>query len=137
MIKQYVLDSSAIIIYVRNSPDASKVRRVFQEVEAGDAVALISAVNWAECRHVLIRRHGAEQAVELLDQLSQGLMIMPADQAHAEAAGDLRCRFNASLADAFAASLAINRRAVLVTADPEFEAIKTELKLIRLHGGKH
>jgi len=81
VIKQYVLDSSAIIIYVRNSPDASKVRRVFQEVEAGDAVALISAVNWAECRHVLIRRHGAEQAVELLDQLSQGLMIMPADQA--------------------------------------------------------
>jgi predicted nucleic acid-binding protein len=132
VIRQYVLDSSAIIIYIRNSPDASRVRKVFQEVASGDAMALISAVNWAECRNVLIRRHGAEQAVELLAQLSQGLQIVPADQAHAEAAGDLRCRFNGSLADCFAASLAISRRATLVTADPEFEAIKTELKIIRL-----
>ena len=136
MIKHYVLDSSAIIIYIRNSPDARKVRRVFQEVASREAVALISAVNWAECRNVLIRRHGSEQALELLDQLSRGVEIVPADQAHAEAAADLRCRFNGSLADCFAASLALSRRATLVTADPEFEAIKAELKLIRLESTK-
>ena len=136
MSKEYVLDSSAVIIYLRNAPDASKVSRLFEEARSGEARLIISAINWAESRHVLIRRHGAEQATQLLDRLATGLEIVPVDRVSAEVAGDLRCRFNGSLADAFAASLAMARKATLVTADPEFDAIKRDLKILRLQGAK-
>jgi predicted nucleic acid-binding protein len=92
----------------------------------------MSSVNWAECRHLVTRRHGAATAEELLSKIGKGVEIVAADRAQADLVGNLRCRFNASLADCFAACLAIDRRATLVTADPEFEALRREIKIMRL-----
>jgi ribonuclease VapC len=44
-------------------------------------------------------------------------------------AADFKSRFNLSLADAFAAALAKQYKAELVTGDPEFNAVEKEVKI--------
>jgi predicted nucleic acid-binding protein len=130
--KDYVLDANAIILYLEGAPQARKVEDLFRELETQESKLAIAAINWAECRHILARKHGAAQAGILMSKIANVLEIVVADRFHAERAGDLRCRFNASLADCFAASLALCRKATLVTADPEFDVLKRELKLLRI-----
>jgi predicted nucleic acid-binding protein len=50
-------------------------------------------------------------------------------RALADTAADFKARFKLSLADAFAAALAKERRADLVTGDPEFKALEREIKI--------
>ena len=131
--KNYVLDSSAILLYLRDAPDAGKVEKLFQQSQETTAQLAISAVNWAECRFALMRQLGRVQADAALSAVANDLLeIVPVDRVHAESAADLRTRFNGSLADSFAATLAIRRGATLVTSDPEFEAIKKEVKILRM-----
>jgi predicted nucleic acid-binding protein len=49
-------------------------------------------------------------------------------------AADFQARYRMSLADAFAAALAKEKKAELVTGDPEFKALEGEVK-IRWIGG--
>ena len=130
--KVYVLDSSAILIYLVGASSSSKIARLIQEGHSGEAQLCISAVNWAECQYIVTRREGAAAAHARLSRLARGLEVLPADQQRAERAGNLRCRFHSSLADCFAASLAIELQATLVTSDPDFELLKHEIKILRL-----
>src|SRR4051812_20185088 len=105
--KDYVLDSNAIILYLIGAADSAKTARLFRDVQDGSAHLAMSAVNWAECWHILIRQRSARQADAILNEIAAEVEIVPADREHAERAGHLRCRFSASLADCFAASLAM------------------------------
>ena len=54
----------------------------------------------------------------------------PADRELADAlAADFKSRFNLSLADSFAAALAMQHKAELVTGDPEIKADGKEIKI--------
>jgi predicted nucleic acid-binding protein len=44
-------------------------------------------------------------------------------------AADFKARHKLSLADAFAAALAKERKAELITGDPEFKALEKEIKI--------
>jgi predicted nucleic acid-binding protein len=50
----------------------------------------------------------------------------------ADTAADFKARFKLSLADAFAAALAKEKKAELVTGDPEFKPLEREIKIHRL-----
>jgi predicted nucleic acid-binding protein len=50
-------------------------------------------------------------------------------RALADSAADFKARFKLSLADAFAAALAREKKAELVTGDPEFKPLDQELKI--------
>ncbi len=54
------------------------------------------------------------------------------NRALADTAADFKARFRISLADAFAAALAKEKKAELVTGDPEFKALEKEIKIIWL-----
>lgn len=47
----------------------------------------------------------------------------------ADRAADFKARYKMSLADAFAAALASENKAVLVTGDPEFKPLEREIKI--------
>lgn len=130
--KIYVLDSSAILIYLLGAPASYKIVKLIREAHSGQAQLCISAVNWAECSYIVTRREGAGAAQALLARMAISLEVIPADQKRAERAGSLRTRFHRSLADCFAAELAIEREATLVTSDPDFEVLKREIKILRL-----
>jgi predicted nucleic acid-binding protein len=53
----------------------------------------------------------------------------PATRELADRAADLKSRISFSLADAFAAALAKEKKADLVTGDPEFKAAEKEIRI--------
>ena len=93
----------------------------------------MSAVNWGEVFYTAWRRHGEAVA----RQADAGLLDMPVavigvDRDRATRAAALKQKHSLGYADAFAAELAIERGAWLVTADPEFLKLGKALSVYSL-----
>jgi predicted nucleic acid-binding protein len=84
----------------------------------------MSAVNWGEVFYIEWRRHGEAGAREAEVRLQQmPIAVVAVDRERASRAGALKQKHALGYADAFAAELAIERDAWLVTADPEFSKL--------------
>jgi len=101
-------------------------------VSAGkkDSPLLMTDVNYAEVKYSVVKKDGGEAWAEAAKVL-QGLPIdfHSTTRALADTAADFKARFKLSLADAFAAALAKERRAELVTGDLEFKPLEKEIKV--------
>jgi predicted nucleic acid-binding protein len=79
---------------------------------------------------MVIRKDGAERWEEIARELpTLPIEFHPATRPLADLAADFKARFKLSLADAFAAALAREKKAELVTGDPEFKAVAKEIKV--------
>jgi predicted nucleic acid-binding protein len=90
----------------------------------------MTEVNYAEVKFTLTRKDGVA-AWEDSARVLAGLPIEfhSATRALADVAADFKARHKLSLADAFAAALAKERKAELITGDPEFKALEKEIKI--------
>ena len=128
-----VLDSFAVLVFLFEERGHQKIVDVFDQAAESDQAALIAAPNWAEVRYVVQRKVGTERWSEVRSAvLALPLEIVAADQALAEAAGALKAARRMSLADCFAAALALREHAAVYTGDPEFKAVAKEVKVIWL-----
>jgi ribonuclease VapC len=128
-----VLDSFALIAYFRDEPGAEAMENLLVTAGKKDSPLHMTDVNYAEVKYSIVKKNGAaawEEAAKIL----QGLPIdfHSTNRALADNAADFKARFKMSLADAFAAALAQEKKAELVTGDPEFKALEKEIKVIWL-----
>ncbi len=132
--RRYVLDANALIGLLEDrAGTAPRVRRLLEGAFRSDLPLLLSAVNWGEVFYIAWRRHGQENAREAEAKLRQlPILVIPADLDRATRAASLKQKHNLGYADAFAAELAIERGAWLVTADPEFSKVGKVLLLYSL-----
>ena len=96
-----------------------------------DSPLHMTDVNYAEVKYILAqegwrRRHGSRP-----QKILQGLPIdfHSTNRRWRTLAADFKARFKISLADAFAAALAKEKKAELVTGDPEFKPLEKEIKI--------
>jgi ribonuclease VapC len=125
-----VLDSFALIAYFRDEPGAEAVEQMLVTAGKKDVPLHMSEVNYAEVKYSILKKDGAGAWGEAA-KILQGLPIEfhPATREQADTAADFKARFKLSLADAFAAALAKERKAEFVTGDPEFKALEKEIKI--------
>ena len=125
-----VLDSFALIAYLRDGPGAETMEDLLVSAGKKDNPLLMTDVNYADVKHSVVKKDGAEAWAETAKVL-QGLPIdfHSTTRALADTAADLKARFKISLADAFAAALAKEMKAELVTGDPEFKVLDKEIKI--------
>jgi predicted nucleic acid-binding protein len=125
-----VLDSFALIAYFRDEPGAKTMEDLLVSAGKKDSPLLMSDVNYAEVKYSIAKKDGAEAWQEAAKVL-QGLPIdfHSTTRALADAAADFKTRFKLSLADAFAAALTQERKAELVTGDPEFKPLEKQIKI--------
>ncbi len=125
-----VLDSFALIAYFRDEPGAEMVEALLVTAGKKDTPLHMTDVNYAEVRYSIVKKDGAEAWGEAA-KILQGLPIdfHCTTRALADIAADFKARFKISLADAFAAALAKEQEAELVTGDPEFKALEKEIKI--------
>jgi len=125
-----VLDSHALVTYFRDEPGAGQVEALMTKAAQADRPLHMTEVNYAEVKYILIRKDGSD-AWEAAARILVGLPIEfhPADRALADLAADFKARLKLSLADAFAAALAKQKNAELVTGDPEFKAVEKEIRI--------
>lgn len=131
-----VLDSFSLIAYFRDEPGAELMENLLVTAGRKDSPLHMTDVNYAEVKYSIVRKDGL-RAWEEAAKILQGLPIdfHPTNRALADSAGDFKARFKISLADAFAAALAKEKKAELVTGDPEFKALEKEIKIIWLKSG--
>jgi len=98
-----------------------------------DEPLFMSAVTWGEVFYIEWRYRGDVMAYEAEARLHQlPIAVIPADHQRATRAAALKQKHNLGYADAFAAELAIERQASLVTADSEFLKIGKSLSIYQL-----
>lgn len=125
-----VLDSFALIAYFRGEPAGVVVKELLQKASKADKPAHMTEVNYAEAKYMIVRKDGADAWAEAARVLvALPIEFHPAGRELAEAAANFKSRFSLSLADAFAAALAKQIKAELVTGDMEFKAMEKEIKI--------
>src|SRR5436309_1775434 len=115
-----VLDSYALLAFFRGEECGGKVRDLLQKAASADRPLHMSDVNYAEVKYMLLKKDGAEawkQASEVMKSLP--VEFHSTTRSLADIAADFKARHKISLADAFAAALAKEKKADLVTGDPE------------------
>jgi ribonuclease VapC len=125
-----VLDSFALIAYFRGEPAGVPVKEYLLKASKTDKPVQMTEVNYAEVKYMILRKGGPgawEEAAKILVALP--IEFQPATRELADLAADFKSRHSISLADAFAASLAKNLKADLVTGDPEFKVLEKEIKI--------
>jgi predicted nucleic acid-binding protein len=132
--RRYVLDANALTGFFEDRGNiAEKVRRLLGEALRHDEPLLMSAVNWGEVFYIAWRRYGEAIARDVETKSRElPIAVIVVDRERATRAGTLKQRHGLGYADAFAAELAIEQGAWLVTADPEFSKVGKGLSIYPL-----
>jgi predicted nucleic acid-binding protein len=132
--RRYVLDANALIgLFEDRRVIAEKVERLLSDALLKDIPLLMSAVNWGEVFYTEWRYRGEARAREAEAKLREmPIAVISVDRESATRAGSLKQKHGLGYADAFAAELAIERGAWLVTADPEFSKVGKALLVYSL-----
>ncbi len=132
--RRYVLDANALIGFFEERPGtAGKIERLVDEALRQDLPLFMSAVNWGEVFYIACRRHGENQARQAESRLLElPIAVITVDRERASRAGALKQKHGLGYADSFAAELAMERGAWLVTADSEFSKVGKGLSVYSL-----
>jgi ribonuclease VapC len=125
-----VLDSHALLALLRDEPGAQAVATILEKAGQRDQPVHMTEVNYAEVQYTIRRKDGDAAWQTIAGELvAAPIQFHPADRRLADLAADFKARFKLSLADAFAAALAKEKKAELVTGDPEFKPLEKEIKI--------
>ncbi len=125
---RYVLDSYAILALLKGERGAERVAAVLQEALRGNVQVSMSLINLGEVAYIVERRWNVERARNVLAYLDNaGIEFFEVTRERALAAANLKACYPIAYADAFAAALAQEQSAILVTGDPEFRALASSL----------
>jgi predicted nucleic acid-binding protein len=125
-----VLDSFALLAFLRGEPGEEAVATLLERAGLRDEPLHMTEVNYAEVKYITVRKDGDDRWREIAGELpALPIEFHPATRALADIAADFKARFKLSLADAFAAALARERKAELVTGDAEFMPLQEEIKI--------
>ncbi len=128
-----VLDSFALLAFLRGEAGEEKVAALLERAGLRDEPLHMTEVNYAEVKYVVIRKDGNDCWEEIAGELpALPIEFHPATRALADVAAGFKARYKLSLADAFAAALAKERKAELVTGDPDFKALVRDVKIVWL-----
>ena len=125
----YVLDTSALITYLYDEPEADRVEAVLRQPDS----LLVPFMTMMETRYVLSRVFPPSRVGQIIETLrSSGVSIIESNPAWGARAADVKAKGGLSLGDAWIASLALMHDAELLHNDPEFDRVEG-LRSYRLH----
>lgn len=127
-----VLDSWALIAFFEDAPAADAVEELIHQAMQEKHRLYMSVVSWAEVYFATMREVSLEAAdARAADIATLPIEIVPVgdDLRLGRQAAQFKARFNISLANAFAAALAKEKRAELVTGDNDYKALAKETKI--------
>jgi ribonuclease VapC len=129
MTKKVVLDASAVLAYLQDESGSEKV-----DVVLSEGRAIMSAVNYAEVVGKLLEAGLSESSVIVVMENLE-LQIEPLDDKQAWETGMLRMstrEFGLSLGDRACLALAHIKKLSIITADKQWDKLKTSIKIIQL-----
>ena len=128
--KTIVLDSWAIMAYLQDEPSGEKIADMIADAKEDGRLLLMSVINIGEVWYSLARRRSTADADQALRWISEiGIEFVDADIELTRIAARFKAKGGISYADCFAAALAKQHEASLVTGDREFEQLKNDISI--------
>lgn len=128
--KALVLDSWAVLAYLGDEASGQEVANLIASAHDDRTSMYMSVVNAGEVWYILAREVSEIQADNALRDLTAlGIQLIDADWPVTRVAGTFKARGRMSYADCFAAALAKERKADLVTGDKEFKQVDGEISI--------
>ena len=125
-----VLDSWALLAFFKDEPAGLAVEELIHKASAEKIRLLLSVVNWGEVYYGMWRAGGEKAAQDAARDISRlPIELVDADLHLTRQAATYKATHKMSYADAFAAALAKEKKAELVTGDSEFKALEKEIKI--------
>jgi len=132
-----VLDSWSVMAYLEDEPAGEKVEAVIAGAHEDGVPLQMTVVNIAEVWYIMARQSSVAEADQSIAELRQlGIEFVDVDWKLSLEAAKFKAKGKISLADCYAAALAKENKADLVTGDPEFKQVENEVKIhwVELHG---
>jgi len=125
-----VLDSWAAIAYLEDEPAGRIIADLIADAHEAGMPILMSVVNAGEVWYTVARGTSEADAEETINELGQlGVQFVDADWSITHEAAKFKAKNKMSYADCFAAALARQNKAALVTGDPEFKKVEGSLSI--------
>jgi predicted nucleic acid-binding protein len=132
-VKAYVFDASALVALVEGKPGAQKVTDLLKQALRGRAEIIMSAVNYGEVFAAVLRTRGEDAAAIAMNALAPlPIRLIDATPQQAMRAAEVKSKYKLYYADSFAAALAIQHKATLVTSDSDFRRLSHTLHVVWL-----
>lgn len=122
----HVLDTSALLALIEDEEGATRVEEVIRT-----STVILPAVALMELFYILRQERGEAEAYRFYAQTREVAdeIVWKLDEATLLTAGRFKADHQVSLADAWIAATAVQRGAVLLHKDPEFEVLR---KVVRM-----
>jgi ribonuclease VapC len=102
-----------------------KVARMLAQAMRSGTPKYMNAINLGEIVYSTKRAFGDQKKIEVLAHVERlGFRILPVPNDLVFRAAEYKASFSMSFADCFALASAVEHGAVLVTGDPEFQAVE-------------
>lgn len=131
VVKEYVIDSYALIAYLEGESGGERVRELLELAADNKCRLHMCIVNLGEVMYIAERERGLPKAQETLARIDElPIGFVDADRALTLVAAHLKMQYPIAYADCFAAALSMLKNAPLITGDQEFHKVKTESALM-------
>jgi predicted nucleic acid-binding protein len=125
-----VLDSWAVLSYLGDEPAAAQIADLIASAHEADTPIYMSVVNIGEVWYIIAREVSAGDADACIKTLRDlRIQFVDADWELAHSAAQFKAHYKMSFADCFAAALTLQKEAVLVTGDREFEPLEKKITI--------
>ncbi len=122
--RSYVFDASALFAFLQDRAGAARVNQLLNEAMRGHAEIFMSAVNYGEVYGRILREYGPDRARATIDAVHPlPVSLEDVTPQRAFLAAEVKARYKLYYVDSFAAALAIERKAALVTSDSDFRRL--------------
>ena len=119
--KTYAFDASALFAFLQKKVGAARVQELLKEAVHGRVEIVMSAVNYGEVYGTILREHGPDRAVVTMSAVHPlPISLVDATQPRAFRAAEIKSKYKLYYVDSFAAALAVEYKATLVTSDSDF-----------------
>ena len=125
-----VLDSWSVLAYLEDEPAGQQVAEMIADAHESGTPVMMTVVNAGEIWYIVARETSEDEADRTILELAQlGIQFSDADWKLTREAARFKSKGKISFADCFAAALAKEQKADLVTGDAEFKQIESQVKI--------
>ena len=122
--KSYVLDASALFALLQKKPGAAKVNELLKDAIRKRSQIFMSAVNHGEVYGAILREYGQDRARATMSAVNPlPIEIEDVTSQRAFHAAEVKAQYKLYYVDSFAAALALERKATLVSSDSDFRCL--------------
>jgi ribonuclease VapC len=128
---RYILDAYAVVAWLEKEEGYLRVVELLGKARKKELKLAMSVVNFGEVFYRTAKQHGIEEAIRTEKRLRTLPIntVAPVEEKLVMRAAYLKAQYPISYADAFAAALTEQEKAILLTGDPDFKRIE---KIIRV-----